>query len=90
MGELIRVALTDAQVAEFVALDREEAQARKTLEAVPVARQYAARAIILGQYPLAMIVGQRIDVNEQQRALIFEPNLTAPALVPDDQQEAAS
>jgi len=65
----VQVTLTDAQCAEFRALDTQEAQARTHLEQIPVARLYAARAVLLQTHTADEIAGQHISIDPDAKTI---------------------
>lgn len=89
MIEPITVAISPAQAEEFRILAKSEAEARQTLDRCPVARTYAARAILLGTYPLAMFEGQQIHIDADSAQITFVPNASLALAAPETPQPEA-
>lgn len=90
MTEPISLVLSQGQIDEFAALAREEQNARLVLDRCPIAGNYAARAILLGAYPLAAFDGANIHIDLDRGVLTFAPNAVLPALASEPQPEAVS
>ena len=74
MSEPIAIPLSAGQVTEFAELARQEAAAKQTLEHAPIARNYAARAIVLASYDLAQFDGQNLHIDLAAATITFTPN----------------
>ena len=74
MSDAVTISLSPHQVAEFRALDTQEANARKLLDSVPVARTFAARGIVLQSYTAEQIANQPLRIDCDGASITFVPN----------------
>jgi hypothetical protein len=71
MTEPIHVALTPHQLVEFQRLGRAEQEARAVLERIPMAREVAARAVILGQHAPEMLEGKVLRIDAANSCIVI-------------------
>lgn len=63
MSDPVTLPLTPAQVLEFRRLEQQFIEAQKTVAGIPFARNYAARAIVLGHYSIDQFDGQHLAID---------------------------
>ncbi len=81
MAEPIVIQLSEGQKAEFRSLAQQEADARKVLDIIPMARNFAARAMVLALVPHETFNGA-INVDLDLGVLTYTPAPAGPQGVP--------
>lgn len=70
----VTVSLSAGQTAIFANLSKQEEDARKTLDVVPIARNAAAMAVVLQTYTLEQIAGQQLQVDHEAQTITLTLN----------------